>query len=265
MHLNCGLPVEFDGKKLIFNDIPAVTPQFRKASELKGVLFDKSLSSNEIIYLMYRGLKMPVNAALFQKHLLSYDITIILPKMLGTEFPKTLGHYHSLSKTVSYPEIYEVLSGRAHFLLQDKKAEDVALVEACAGDIVIVPPDYGHVTINPGSEALVMSNLICINVKPDYESITAKGGAAYFETTGGFIENAAWKPPELRIINAGSIKKRFIGSNRMTPSKDDRRSLSNLASSNRKPMYEIFVNQPERFEFLSDPEKHLKEIEDVVK
>ncbi len=245
MHLNCGLPIELVGDKLEFKGIPQVAPQFRKASELKGVLFDKSFSSNEIIYLMYRSLKMPAHAALFQKHLLSYDITIILPKMLGTEFPKTLGHYHSLSKTVSYPEIYEVLSGRAHFLLQDKKAEEVVLVEACAGDIVIVPPDYGHVTINPGSEALVMSNLICINVKPDYESITAKGGAAYFETNNGFVKNEKCNATELRFIKAQGIKKRFFGS--------------------AKPMYDIFMNQPEKFEFLNNPEKHLKEMGSILR
>lgn len=240
MHINCGLPIEFDGAKLIFKGIPPVAPQFRKASELKSVLFDKSFSSDEIIYLMYRGLKIPGHAALFQRHLLCYDITIILPKMLGIEFPKTLGHYHSLSKTVSYPEIYEVLAGKAHFMLQDKKAEDVVMVEAVSGDIVIVPPDYGHVTINPCSEALVMSNLICINVKPDYKSINAKGGASYFETNRGFVKNIAWKPPELRIINASGTKERFFDST--------------------KPMYEIFVNEPEKFAFLREPEKHLGEL-----
>ncbi len=287
MHINCGLPIDFDGEKLIFKGIPPVASQFRKASELKGVLFDKTCANDEIIYFMYRGLKMPEHAALFQRHLLSYDITIILPKMLGIEFPKTLGHYHSLSKTVSYPEIYEVLGGKAHFLLQKgvDKVEDVVVVEASAGDMVIMPPDYGHVTINPGSEALVMSNLICINVKPDYESINAKGGAAYFETTKGFVRNAAWKPPELRVINANGMKKKFFGSNQMTPSKDDethRRhpkttegrqatwrhivgSSSNLASSNRKPMYEIFVNEPEKFGFLREPEKHLGELASVLR
>ncbi len=248
MDLKCGLPIEFDGEKLIFKGIPAVAPRFRKAGELKGVLFDKSFAQfDKTIYLMYRNIRLPRHASLFLKNSLQYDITVLLPEMLGDEFPKTLGHYHSLSKTVSYPEIYEVLGGRAHFLLQKGVGmiEDVVVVEADKGDIVVVSPDYGHVTINPGSEALVMSNLIFTGVKPDYDSITAKGGAAYFETKNGFVKNPSCNAPELRIINASGIKKRFLGSP--------------------KPMYEIFVSEPEKFGFLREPEKHLGELASLLR
>jgi len=87
---------------------------------------------------------------------LRYDITIIPPNKLGMEFVKTAGHYHPFlpGSKMTYPELYEVLEGEAHYLLQRREQErgteritDVVVVKAKKGDKVIIPPNYGHVTI----------------------------------------------------------------------------------------------------------------------
>jgi glucose-6-phosphate isomerase, archaeal len=44
-----------------------------------------------------------------------------------------------------------VLEGKAHFLLQKKTLADLVLVLATTGDIVLISPGYGHVTINPAT------------------------------------------------------------------------------------------------------------------
>lgn len=70
---------------------------------------------------------------------------------------------------VGYPEVYEVLEGRAHFLLQKKTLDDIVLVEAAKGDIVLIPPGYGHVTINPAqNETLTMANLVSTEFSSEY-------------------------------------------------------------------------------------------------
>ncbi len=57
--------------------------------------------------------------------------------------------------------LYEVLEGLAHFLLQTNALDDVVLIEARKGDIIVIPPGYGHVTINPRlDETLIMANLV---------------------------------------------------------------------------------------------------------
>lgn len=46
-----------------------------------------------------------------------------------------------------YPELYEMLNGESHYLLQRAQNEEsvgeVLLVKATRGDKVIVPPNYG--------------------------------------------------------------------------------------------------------------------------
>jgi oxalate decarboxylase/phosphoglucose isomerase-like protein (cupin superfamily) len=53
----------------------------------------------------------------------------------------------------TYRELYEVLKGDAHYLLQraqnKERVDEAILVKATRGDKVLIPPNYGHVTINP--------------------------------------------------------------------------------------------------------------------
>ena len=90
-----------------------------------------------------------------------YDITIIPPGMLGREYIKTAGHYHPLvpGGSVTYPELYEVLEGEALYLLQRQDLGDVVAINASAGDKVLVPPNYGHITINGSNKKLKMATL----------------------------------------------------------------------------------------------------------
>ena len=44
------------------------------------------------------------------------------------------------------------------------------------GDKVVVPPNYGHITINPFDKTLVMSNWVCSDFPSIYEPIKRLGG-----------------------------------------------------------------------------------------
>jgi glucose-6-phosphate isomerase len=60
-----------------------------------------------------------------------------------------------------YPELYEVIEGVAHVLPRKKTLDHIALIKATNGDIVLIPPRYGHVTTNPSwDETLLMANLV---------------------------------------------------------------------------------------------------------
>ncbi|MDY6766546.1 MAG: glucose-6-phosphate isomerase family protein, partial [Candidatus Nanohaloarchaea archaeon] len=115
------------------------------------------------------------------------------------------GHYHpDAGNRVPYPEIYEVMSGEAHYLLQKRnnggKIVDAVLVSASAGDKVIIPPGYGHITINPGRKALKMANWVSTRFESQYGDIEENNGGAYYETVAGeFIPNDAYGDlPDLR-------------------------------------------------------------------
>ena len=163
-------------------------PDIRRLYDLKKVLYDQEWlekSENFEVYYMYRGIK--------EKNGLRYDITVIPHLMLGVEFNKTKGHYHP----EKYGEIYQVLSGKAFYLMQkinDKKEiVDIYAVEAKEKECAIVPPGYGHVTINHGKETLEMANWIYPNFEYKYEPIEEKKGAAYYYTEKGWIKNENYK------------------------------------------------------------------------
>lgn len=180
------------------------------------------------VYFMYRGLFLSErDGALLKERGLRYDITVIPPGTLGREFVKTLGHYHPPvpGSGMTYPELYEVLEGEAHYLLQTVAGgatagdppgaaapastgppplpgglKDAVLVRAKAGDKVLIPPGYGHVTINPSRKVLRMANLVADGFQSLYEPYRRAGGAAYYETSDGkFAPNPRLAPsPPLR-------------------------------------------------------------------
>ena len=103
----------------------------------------------------------------------------------------------------NFGELYIILEGKALYLMQKKKRgeiEDVYYVKAKKGDNIIIPPDYGHVTINSSSKALKMANWISKDCKSNYKPFEKKEGACYFYTKSGWIKNKNYKKvPKLRF------------------------------------------------------------------
>ncbi len=174
--------------------IKDVKPDVRRLYDMKKVIYDKEwlkTAPNFKLYYMYREVK--------EKDGLKYNITIIPPRMLGKEFVKTKGHYH-IGK---YGELYIVLKGKAIYLLQKEKngkIEDVYYVKAKKGDYIIIPPDYGHITINPSLEELKMADWSSKKCKSDYKSIERKKGGCYYYTKSGWVKNKNYKKvPKLKF------------------------------------------------------------------
>ena len=103
-------------------------------------------------------------------HNLRYDLTVIPSCEICGEWVKTKGHYHPKNPAgIGYPEIYEVIEGQVHYLLQSRNLDDVVIISAQAGDLVIIPPEYGHVSINPSQDsALVMANIVSTAFESEY-------------------------------------------------------------------------------------------------
>ncbi|MBM4242085.1 MAG: glucose-6-phosphate isomerase [Euryarchaeota archaeon] len=168
----------------------SVIPDIRKLSDMRDVIYDiewLKTAKDADLYYMYRDLALnSQDRAIIMENGLRYDITVIPPGNLGVECIKTAGHYHPLidNTRYSYPEVYEVLEGMAHYLLQRRKngiIMDVVMIEANEGDKVIVPPNYGHITINPSHEELKMANWVSRDFESIYEPYKECGGGAYFE------------------------------------------------------------------------------------
>lgn len=194
-----------------------VEPIVRKLSEMRDVVYDidwLKTARDMDLYYMYRDLAMSRNdhSVMLDDHL-RFDITVIPPNKLGVEYVKTAGHYHPCieNTNVTYPEIYEVLRGTAHYLLQrcDGHITDVVMIEAQEGDKVLIPPNYGHVTINPSNKELKMANWVSRDFESLYEPYKKCGGAAYFELADGhLIRNGRCDHiPDIRYLKPTNITK----------------------------------------------------------
>ena len=246
-----GLPLSLDeGGRLRFTEgLPAVEPAVRKLSEVREVLADPEASGPEDLYFMYRDVGFPDDKANLHQNSLRYDVTVILPRMLGREFNKTAGHYHPPvpGTKVTYPEVYEVVNGVAHYLLQKpgpegRGAEDVIVVVARAGDKVLVPPGYGHITINPGPETLVMTNLVEAEFRSVYDPIREARGGAYYEIAEDgnsvFVVNQSYpEVPDLKVQEA-----------RPNPECGLARGV---------PLYRAAVENPTAYQYLIRPQDFL--------
>ncbi len=199
-----GLPLLFDEtlNELLSHEMKVPSPAFRRLRDMAEVVLDKVGGDGEtVLYSMYRDVCRAEDLKGLESRNLRFDITVIPSGRIGKEYTKTAGHYHPVKpgKDLTYPEVYEVLHGTAHYLLQKTNNRDYGtildamVVEAKAGEKVVIPPDYGHITINASDKPLVMSNWVEREFKSVYRPIVEHGGGAYF---GLCQENGQldWKP-----------------------------------------------------------------------
>ena len=212
-------------------------PDIRTRRQMQGVLKNPRAKCPNEFYYMYRDSAVKYDCKIFHKHGLRYDITVLPAFKCMDEFNKTFGHFHSIvPKTkLTYPEVYEVLRGKAIYLLQNE-FEFIA-IRAKKGDKVLVPPGYGHVTVNNSpKETLVMANIMALASKSDYGNYKKRRGAAYYYTTSGFVKNKKYKKiPKIKF------KK---------PTKNSEFGLTE------NTIYKEFLLHPKRFDWLVRPQKY---------
>lgn len=239
-----GLPLELEGGELKFSDEIAVAEyKTRSRGELAVVALqpDACIPSSQEQYWMYNGVALRNHLPLLQSCPVRYELTLISANPLGIEKSKTLGHLHnSLRPTdasaITFSEIFEVLHGIAHFLFytldKEKNSSDsCGWVEAAEGEILAVPPNLYHLTINAGDTPLLFADLISERAFGIYDDVKATHGAPFYETNADeWVHN-----PKFRDSPA---PRKF--------------SPPRLALS--RPLYSEFVLNPTSFEWLDDPD-----------
>ncbi len=241
-----GLPLGLEGPRLVFgDDLPTVEPDIRHLQDFKEVLAPSSpLEGPEDAYFMYRDVGWPDDKDMFRRMNYRYDITTLQAGVVGRELLKTVGHYHPLvpGTNVTYPEVYEVISGRAHYVCQKVDGNRVVeffVVEALPGQKVVIPPGYGHITINPGDEPLVMSNVTADGFKSIYKPLEELHGGAFYE-----LANFTWLKNENYEVLA-------------TPKWAQANEVPDFGLTEAVPLYISITQNPEKFNYLLNPQKYM--------
>jgi glucose-6-phosphate isomerase len=135
-----------------------------------------------------------------------------------------------------------VIEGQTEYLLQtkpDKKGKvEAILVQAEAGDKIVVPPGYGHISINIGNGVAVSSNLQKrdLPAKADYDFYQRHEGGAFYRTDRGLDANTKYKISSLRIVKP--------------------KEKPEFGLTRDKPLYTSFLENPEKFDFLLRPQNY---------
>jgi len=216
-------------------------PGIRTVRDMHSVLANPLCTETGPLYYMYRDLaRSDADRRWLDGHRLRYDITVIPPLDLCGECVKTKGHYHPADPAgTGYPELYEVLEGEALFLLQSRTFGDAVLVDALAGSCVIIPPGYGHVTLNPSHDTtLAMANLVSTAFESEYGEYETLHGAAYYVMSDGRIV----KNPHYQ--NVPALRKIVM-----------KKGPAPAGGSVKSPIYALIGNR-DALAFLNEPEKY---------
>ncbi len=245
-----GLPIELSSNELLVFDDPGlkVEPAIRKAGDMKEVIYQYHPDmAGTNLYYMYRDIAYENDRANLKKYKLRYDITIMSPLLLGRELNKTKGHYHPklVGKEVTYPEVYEVIYGQAWYLIQRPAEDDSSVIEenylvkVSQGEKIVVPPGFGHVTINPSlKQPLVMSNWVSRAFESEYEDYLKHSGASYY-----LLED----DQEVRNESYNEVP----SLERIKPV-----DLPDFGLISGRPAYEITKTDIKRLDFLNNPDKY---------
>ena len=243
----CGLPVAFDADtcELVLGEgLNSPSYCVRKLHDLDPVWANPVADADRVIYRYTAGLYFKEDAAIWTTANVAYGLVIFAPSVFGGEYVKSSGQYHPPTPPsgMATPEIYTVLSGVGHFLLQKAKPpydriEDVVMVEVRAGESFVVPPDYGHLQINPSPEPLVFSYAVKDGMKGHYDAFKSRRGAVYYEMANG---------PERHVFNhryGARLPLRLLRA-------VDLRQFPEISG---KVTYQFIRDRLPQFEFLTDP------------
>jgi glucose-6-phosphate isomerase, archaeal len=245
-----GLPVHLDKDGVLAFDPEVCIDETRARllDELTQVYLDTAACrGEEVAYWMYNGIYTKSDQARLSQAHIRYEFTLFPDKRIGHEFIKSHGHLHKPEphSGIDYPEICEVLVGTAHFFFQTldpvgPSSTEAFYVEVRAGEKIIIPPGYDHLTINPGPGILLFSDVVALGCGGIYQRYKQSGGAAYLEIEQA---GAAQFIPNPKYISLPPLRKAVP------------RQFPDLDLVTGRPLYTAFLERGgENWPFLWKPE-----------
>lgn len=202
----CGLALKWsdEEQKLVVGEGARSEPvDLRTAEQMRDVLMKPGEGMPGVFYHMYRDVCMVEDWERIKKDDLKFCITVWPAFKVNGEYNKTYGHFHSAipGTELEYPEVYEVIAGKARFSQQGNDGKEFVVVEAKQGDKVVVPPGCGHITVNTGDSTLLTLDCSSRSSKSDYGPLKEKHGAMYYDTVNGFVRNERYEnAPEVKVV-----------------------------------------------------------------
>lgn len=168
----------------------AVTTK-RYLSQMKNMFYDttaaeKMLSEEDPLIYEFHELGCPERAGD-----LAFGTTILYPGKVGNEYFMTKGHFHTILETA---EVYYTLKGKGYMVMENPKGDTIEMTLS-PDQVVYVPRNYAHRTVNTGTEPLVLFYTFNADAGHDYGTIETKGYHKLIVKKDGapaVIDNPRW-------------------------------------------------------------------------
>lgn len=215
----------------------------RTLDAIRKNLMDPNCAGPEIVY----SIAMDVGNEKDKKEMLDRDLlygAVTYAKgTLGKEPVRSQGHIHAVSPScgMSTCEVYEIWSGAAYIYMQETAQDNPGrcyAVYAKPGDVVIVPPGWAHATIVADTNENLTFGAWCVrDFGFEYDDVRKHKGVAWFPIVENdqieFIANENYEKSELIIKEPREYKEFHIEKG--------------------VPIYQQFVENPDKFMFVSKP------------
>ncbi len=223
----------------------------RRLDDIRQSLADKNAEGPEILYAIAMDVGKVKDKEKIKSRNLLYGAVMYSNGQIGKEPVRSQGHIHAISKSCqsSTCEVYEIWQGEAIIYMQESGTDNAGRCFAIygkPGDVIIVPPNWVHATINAKSEETMVFGAWCVrDYGFKYDEVRNHQGIAFFPIIGEdgieWKRNENYSSAELIVMDAHEY-----------PQFNITKGIS---------IYEQFEKDPDKFLFVSNPKIAEKEWE----
>lgn len=243
-----GIQIHFDPQAFCFSYGEGVfgpaSPEQRHLDDIRASLKDPQCDGPDPLYVIAMDVGREADAAVLKQRMLLYGVVAYAKGRMGMEPVRSQGHVHAVAPHCGWstPELVEMWEGKAVIYLQQKVADDAGrcmVIEARSGEVVVIPPGWAHSIINADPEREMVFGAFCDREYAFiYDDIRKRGGLAWFAEYG-VGDRLEWNPNPAYTDSALEFR--------------TARTYPEFHLDPARPIYEQFTNDPERFQWISEP------------
>jgi len=242
-----GINIEFLRDPLGFRYGPGVCgpkPEYRSLDAIRASLRDPNSTGPDPVYAIAMDVYKREDLDELKRRMLLFGIVTYASGRVGEEPVRSQGHVHAISPHCGWstPELFAIWHGRAIIYGQEQSDDNPGrciAVEALPGDRVIMPPGWAHFVANADADSLLIFGAWCDRQYGfDYSHMRAHHGLAWFPVLASNNE-ITWEANP------------HYASSRLHTRKA--RAYPEFGLSPKMPIYELFHQNPESVQWVSDP------------
>ena len=210
MRYDPGFAIELTDDPLGFTfgaDVAHPPLELRRLDDVRASLRDPSADGPDVLYAIAMDTGPAEDRAAQVEQNILFGVCAYAAGLVGDEPVRSQGHVHGVSASCgpSRAELYEFWHGTGIAYMQEFAADDPGrgfAVRADAGQKVLVPPGWAHLTVNADVTTPMAFGAWCVrDYGFDYGKVRKRQGLAFYPTVQdgaiAWVPNPAYRPARL--------------------------------------------------------------------